>query len=404
MIIPKLPENEKDRLKELETYAILDSFPEQDYDNITLIASQICDTPISLITLIDPDRQWFKSHHGLPISETPRNYAFCAHAINSPNELFIINDSRLDERFHDNPIVTNDPNVVFYAGFPLVGDDGYPLGTLCVIDNKPRDLSPNQITTLKVLSNQVMNLLELRRTKMTLEKSLKDVNELNVELESFAHIAAHDLKSPLNNISGLADLFLNEYKEKLDTDAIGFIEMILTSSDKLKTLIDDLLRYSKSGKILDKGNSLFEVRPFFKDIKSLFSLQEKATISLKTDLGSIYSNKIALEQVFMNLISNAIKYNDKTELKVEIEIKENTENYIFTIEDNGSGIEEINYTKIFENFETLTTEDRYGEKGTGIGLALVKKIITTLDGEIKVTSVIGKGTKFTFTIRKNENV
>ncbi len=150
------------RLKALKEYQILDTMPEQLYDDITKLASTICDTPISLISLIDDHRQWFKSHHGLDVTETPKNLAYCAHAINEPDQLMEIPDAFEDKRFHDNPLAVGEPYVRFYAGTPLVDDNGYPLGTLCVIDHKPRHLTEAQKDALKALGRQVIALLNLR--------------------------------------------------------------------------------------------------------------------------------------------------------------------------------------------------------------------------------------------------
>lgn len=400
MKAPQIPANEKERLQVLESYSILDTLPENDYDNITAIASQICNMPVSMVTLIDSDRQWFKSRHGMQLTETPREYAFCGHAINIPDDIFMVKDAREDDRFFDNPYVTGDSNVVFYAGVPLVGKEGLPLGTLCVIDDKPGELTKEQVTTLKALSNQVMNLLELRRTKATLEKSLSELKELNTELENFAHVAAHDLKSPLNNISGLADIFLSQYGDDLDEEGLQFIQLILTASKNLRSLIDGLLQYSKSNKMLNDGHNWIETTAFFTEIKSLFTLEKNGRISIKTDVQSLFTNKIALEQVFINLISNAIKYNDKPKPAIEITLSENPTHYLFSVSDNGSGIQDKHFEKIFRVFETVSNEDRYGDKGNGIGLAVVKKIISSLNGTITVASEIGKGTTFTFSVGK----
>ncbi len=179
MITPKIPANEQERLRALYEYDILDTMPEKDFDYLTMIASQICDTPISLVTIIDESRQWFKSNYGVDIRETEREYSFCAHAINTPQKIMVVPDSRLDERFADNPFVTNVPNAVFYAGVPLVTENGFASGTLCIIDNKPRTLNEEQFEALRALSNQVVKLLELRKknkelveTKEALEKSM----------------------------------------------------------------------------------------------------------------------------------------------------------------------------------------------------------------------------------------
>ncbi len=163
-----LPNYELDRLADLKSYSILDSMPEEEYEIITRIAAQICQTPISLISLVDDKRQWFKSHHGLDVDETPKEYSFCAHAIVSEEELFLITDSRQDPRFKDNPLVTGDPYVIFYAGVPLMSEQGFPLGTMCVIDQQPRHLNDEQITSLKGLAKQVVKLFELRKSKIKL--------------------------------------------------------------------------------------------------------------------------------------------------------------------------------------------------------------------------------------------
>jgi diguanylate cyclase (GGDEF)-like protein len=180
-----IPHNEKSRLKALQEYEIMDTLPEQAYDDFTKLASIICNTPIALITLLDGQRQWFKSKIGLETNETPREAAFCAHAIMSPDEVMIIHDASNDERFVNNPLVTSDPNIRFYAGAPLITPSGQALGTICVIDNKPREITHQQIEALKVLSREVVVQLELRRSINTLEKSALEQDEYVDQLQAY---------------------------------------------------------------------------------------------------------------------------------------------------------------------------------------------------------------------------
>jgi len=176
-----VPQNEKARLEALYEYQILDTLPEQAYDDITRLASTICGTPIALVSLVDRERQWFKSNVGLAVNETSRECSFCAHAIHHP-ELFLIPDATADARFADNPLVTAEPHIRFYGGAPLITHDGLELGTLCVIDVKPRRLTSEQEHALEALSRQVMAQLELRRKVQQLESAIESKEEIAAEL------------------------------------------------------------------------------------------------------------------------------------------------------------------------------------------------------------------------------
>lgn len=214
MKIAGLPDNEQDRLEALRSYDILDSLPEKEYNDITLLASEICNTPISLISFIDDKRQWFKSNRGLDVQETPKDFAFCSHAILNPSEVLIVPDSRKDERFSGNPFVEGSPYVVFYASVPLVNKDGFPLGSLCVIDNNSRTLTDTQLNALKILSEQVVNILELRRANKTLTTLKKFIEERNMELQKVADMINKQALPLLKKVN--ADLATPEEKTGCD--------------------------------------------------------------------------------------------------------------------------------------------------------------------------------------------
>lgn len=189
-----LPSNEVQRLETLRGYNVLDTPPESDFDDLTLLAAQICQVPIAVITLVDENRQWFKSIIGLDATETPREFAFCAHAILYSDEMLEVPDAQLDPRFADNPLVTSDPYIRFYAGAPLVAPDGAALGTLCVIDRVPRVLSRDQQTALRALSHTVIAQLELRRTLAAHRRTEELLQLLNASLEQKVEARTDELR------------------------------------------------------------------------------------------------------------------------------------------------------------------------------------------------------------------
>ena len=207
--------NENQRLKSLEALNILDTLPESDFDQITQLASEICGTPIALISLVDKDRQWFKSKVGLNVDQTHRDVALCAHAILQP-DVFVIEDLSQDERFADNPLSTGAPNIQFYAGAPLLSPDGYPIGTVCVIDTKTRSFSPGQVSALKTLSNQITRLLDLRTKIITLEESDLALRVRDVALESISEgVIIRDISGKVIDVNSAALRILNINHEKV---------------------------------------------------------------------------------------------------------------------------------------------------------------------------------------------
>ncbi len=397
---PSFHFRESERIESLNSYLVLDSDSEEEIDNLTQLASDICETPISLVSLVDSDRQWFKSKVGLEVNETSRDLAFCAHAINGTDDFFIVEDAREDNRFFDNPLVTDAPLVIFYAGFVLKSDQDLPLGTLCVIDNKPRKLSDKQIRALKSLSTQIMNLLNYKKSLHIQEELRLQLMQKNRELESFASIAAHDLKSPLTNMMNAANLFSQIYSSQIDPDGNLLLGSIEKSGQRLRSLIDGLLQFSKIEDVSSLTKSTVNLKETTTDLTALIGSNDNVSISLNSELKSIETYPILLDQILINLFTNSLKYSNKKIAEIELLVSESQNHYLFTVKDNGPGIDKKYQDKIFNLFQTASLKDQFGNKGNGIGLATVKKTIEKLGGKIYVESEEGQGAEFHFSITK----
>lgn len=234
MVSAPFPPNESDRLFQLKALEILDTEPESIYDEVTRLASHIGGTPISLVSLVDEDRQWFKSKVGLGASQTPRDVAFCSHAILGKG-LFEIPDSRKDSRFSDNPLVTGEPRVIFYAGVPLEIEAGVSVGTLCVIDHQPRQLTKEQVQALECLGNQVIAYLKLRRSHRELQQVMK-------ARSIFFAAMSHEIRTPMNGILGLTKVVLDSVTEETAREKLRLVQ---SCGNTLLTLINDILDFSK---------------------------------------------------------------------------------------------------------------------------------------------------------------
>ena len=392
MLSARIPENESERQANLDLYEILDTFPEEAFDAITSIAAHICGTPIALISLIDKDRQWFKSHHGLAVSETPRDFSFCAHAILDPDQLFVVEDAQLDNRFFDNPLSTGDPNVIFYAGAPLVSREGFPLGTLCVIDNKPHTLNSDQRKALADLSNQVIAQMELRRI-------VKELKSKNDELSRYAHLISHDLRSPMQSIYQLSKIIAKESEGNLSEKADKALGQLQKKAFQSQELVDGILKHSLAGEQAYKPEKI-QLDQFINELVEFCSPPSDIQITTEISVSEIVSDSIILHQILQNLISNAIKYNDKPQGLIRIVANANESEITFEVIDNGPGIPEKFHERIFGMFQTLSHADRFGNKGTGIGLHTVKNLVVLLGGNITIESTIGEGSTFKVKINR----
>ncbi|RYY34958.1 MAG: GAF domain-containing sensor histidine kinase [Sphingobacteriaceae bacterium] len=400
MLIPPVMINEAERLEALQSYNIFDTAEEKDFDALTALASAICKVPIALITFIDEKRQHFKSHHGTDFTENMRDLSFCTHAIASGDDIMIVPDASLDERFADNPMVTGPTQVAFYAGVPLVNEDGYALGTICIIDQQVHTLEPEQTEALKTLAQQVVDKLELRRKVMRLEKTNQELLNSNVIIQKFATMAAHDIKNPLSSILLTSQALRQRHEKMQDSSCLRLVDLNITSAKNLLGLVDEMLAYSKSPELLLAKKQQISINALLHKVISLLNVPDNVDILLPDESSVIYFSGIALEQIMINLLSNAIRYNDKEEGVITIRFKQSDGFYQFEVEDNGVGIAEQYHEKIFASNFTLKNTDRFNEKGSGIGLSTVKDLVSVLGGDISVKSETGKGSIFYMNFKK----
>ena len=377
--------SEKDRLSALYNYAVLDSEQEVEFNNIVLLASQICNTPVSLISLIDQDRQWFKANKGFALSETPRSISFCDHAIQHKG-VMCINDATLDERFSDNPMVTGDPHIRFYAGAPLITSEGHTFGTLCVIDQQARQLSQEQLFALQTLSQQVVSQLELRHKNKQLEALLKSKDKI-------VSIISHDLKGPIRNSKQLIEFFAAgdvpyEDMQKLSLE-------LLKSFDKADVLLTELLNWFLS---IGSGVETFtevDVSRLLNDVveeNSHLLLSKNNQVFNRIQPGlTTTANANMLKFIFRNLLLNANKFTTNgsvslTACELENELK-------VSVKDSGIGIEESRLKDIFRGGKEVSTPGTANEQGHGLGLLLVQEFVQKHNGTIKIFSEVGIGTE-----------
>lgn len=401
MKAPEYPHNEVQRQREVEKYGLLDTLPEESYDTITSLMAYICDVPISLVAILDKKRNFLKSHHGVPFNEDPRDRSFCGHAILDENDIMIIPNALLDDRFSDNPLVV-DMGVRFYAGAPLVNPNGHKLGTLCVFDTKPRELDERQVKALVDMSKQVMLVMEQRFNNIQLTKVKNQLRVRNENLKKFASAISHDLKSPLLNIAHLADILSKSLNEKVDKEPLRFINLIASSSESLSDYINGILNYYQSEELLDMEGQQTDIGELFKLLERLFLTEQDLELNLNSNLNVIETNIGIVNQVLINLVTNASKYNSKENRCIDVLVSEGDDSsYKFEVKDNGDGMTSNEVDNVFELFETNGKVDRHGKTGTGIGLATVKKLIENLGGKIWFESEPDIGSTVHFTIPKN---
>lgn len=415
---PFIPENESERLKALHRYEILDTPTDGAFDRITAIVARILKVPIAIVSLVDRDRIWFKSHHGLEVQEIDRSPGLCASAILSP-DIYTITDASQDVRSLANPLVAGEFGLRFYAGVPLQTHDGYNLGTLCAIDKKPRPISTDEMAILHDLAGIVMDEIELRL-------AARKVDGLNAELavaKEKAEVAnqaksiflanmSHELRSPLNAILGFSQLMMRS--QTLPPEHIENVGIITRSGEHLLTLINNVLDLSK----LEAGNTTFNEKNFdlyrlLDDLEDMFQRSaDERHLQLLFERDPevpqyVRTDEIKLRQVLINLLNNAIKFTQEGGVSVRIAIansqsvganKKNDKLALaFEVQDTGAGIAAEEIDSIFEAF-VQSKIGKQAQEGTGLGLPISRKFIQLMGGEITVSSQVEQGTIFKFEI------
>ncbi len=384
----------------MHRYEILDTLPEQAFDRITRLASTILGAPISLISLVDSQRQWFKSRHGIDVHETPRDAAFCAYVVQT-NNVLVINNASEDMRFCSNPLVTGAPHIRFYAGAPLTTADGFTLGSLCVIDHKPHDdITERELGILRDLAALAVDEIEIRSISQHAQKATEAKSKFIANM-------SHEIRTPLNAIMGFANML---EESPLSRDQRQQVATIRSSGQALLDIVNDVLDISKieAGK-LEIEHVPFSVRNVVDDICNLFSMKAaEKYILLMTEYQTpmperVMGDPYRLRQILMNLVSNAIKFTEKGHVKIILSYTTQTKELLCAVEDTGIGIKPENLERIFDAFlqEDMTVTRKYG--GTGLGLAICNRLMELMGSKLKVASKFGQGSRFFFTLHLPES-
>ncbi|TKB03344.1 response regulator [Alteromonas portus] len=390
-----IPVDEEERLAELLSYDVLDTEAEQLFDDLTALASQICETPIALISLIDPDRQWFKSRVGLDAEETSREIAFCSHAI-LQEEVFEISNATLDPRFHDNPLVTGAPDIRFYAGAPLITPSGHAIGTLCAIDRKPKTLTEAQKASLQTLSKSVVAHLELKRKNRELERTSQFKSD-------FLSYISHEIRTPLNAINTFSQLLEGEaQKLNLPSSFTSPLSHVSQSGERLLEIVNSVLdiKQIEAGKMRVMPRAV-NTKDFFTHLFSLTKIRaEDSGIIFSTSIDdavpdTLFFDDTKFGQVALNLLSNAIKFTNHGK-SVKTQVKYKNGKLIFNVIDQGIGISDEDQKRLFKPFERMGNAHQID--GTGLGLNISRRLIELMDGSIKVSSKLNQGTRISVTL------
>lgn len=398
-----IPPNELERLAALKRYNILDSLPENAFDDATKLISYICGVPIAHISFIDESRQWFKSEIGVGVSEVPREISFCQYTI-MDSKMVEIPDTFLNEKFKEDPNVVGGFKIRFYAGIPLTTPDGYNIGTICAIDHVAKELNENQRNAMSIIAKHVINQMELATKNIELKVQKKIAQRAVLAKDSFLANMSHEIRTPLNAIIGFTDLLAQEELNSLQRD---YIDSVQIAGENLLIIINDILDLSK----IESGNLTIDPVPFNlqKTLKHIYSLLKvkvpkgiEFNLFLDADMPEfVIGDQIRLNQILVNLTGNALKFTEEGEVTVSVKkVDETADEYLlkFSVKDTGIGIHPKKLKTIFNRFTQAeeSTTRRFG--GTGLGLNIVKQLIELHGSEIHVNSKLAQGSEFFFVL------
>jgi signal transduction histidine kinase len=387
-----VPADEEQRLAAVRRYDILDTPPDGAFERLTAIAARHFRVPISIISVVDENRIWFKSARGLEgVSEIGREPGLCASAI-LQDDVWVVERADLDARTLANPLVAGEFGLRFYAGAPLKTADGHNLGTICVIDRAPREITPEESATLSDLACVVVDELELRLA------ARREADRLEQTRSDFVVTAAHELRTPLTAVFGAAKTLARSSSDfnGLQRD---LVEMIETQSERLNEIVEKVLTAAQ----LDQGQL-----PFAREIldpaeiaaaaisaaKATASPSHTLALTVREPLPKVQTDGMRLRQLLANLLENAIKYSPEGG-RVELEVESRSGRVRFHVHDEGIGIAVEHQSRIFDKFVRVDPMLVSGIAGTGLGLHIASKFLQHMGGALSVSSMPGKGSTFT---------
>jgi signal transduction histidine kinase len=393
-----LPADEPARLAALLDARVLDTPAEEDFDDIALLASEICQTPMGMVSLVDRDRQWFKAKIGVDIREAPRDLSFCAHTITG-SDMLEVRDAREDVRFSDNPYVMAEDGLRFYAGAPVVLDGMHSVGTVCVVDHQPRTLTESQRRALRSLARHASVQLELRRYARHAGEIAERLRELDQMKDTFLVSVSHEFRTPLSSIVGYLEILL-EGSYEAETER-RFLTVMQRNSSRLLRLIEELLlvaRLTETGMELDLVElDLTEVlRSALESVRVEADQREVRLVDDGTGPVPARGDIRRLGQALDHVLSNAVKF---TGPGGEVVVRaQNGDRPGITVTDNGMGIAEKDLPHVFDRFYRGDTAELMAVPGPGLGLTIVQAIVDAHNGTVRLESEPGVGTTVDLTL------